>query len=360
MRVVFAPDSFKGTIGAAAAAEALAEGWRSVRPGDQLVLLPMADGGEGTREAFSVAVAGSRQESVSVLGPDGVPHDAPFLMLPDDTAFIDLASASGIELLHGRRLPFDAHTFGFGQAIAAAVAAGATRVLVGIGSSASTDLGTGMLAALGARFLGADGAQVPLGLRGLSDIAEVDLSGLTPLPPRGVLVLSDVDNPLNGTHGAAHVFGPQKGLGPDEVGPADDTLARVAALMEADATRPGAGAAGGTGCALQLWGAEMGTGADEVARLIGLPEAVAGAQLVVTGEGRFDLSSAHGKVPARVAILAGEADVPTALVVGALAEGADTGAFARTLTLSDLAGGPDAAMAEAASWLREAGALLAS
>lgn len=357
MRVVFAPDSFKGSISAAAAADALAQGWRSVRPGDEAVLLPMADGGEGTREAFSVAVAGSARQQVSVLGPDGELHVAPFQLLAEDTAFIDLASTSGIELLQGKRLPFDAHTFGFGQAIAAALDAGATRLLLGIGSSASTDLGSGLLTALGARFLDAAGAQVPLGLRGLRDVVAVDLSGLRPQPAGGVVVLSDVDNPLTGPTGAACVFGPQKGLDPQDLGPADETLAHVASLLGADATAPGAGAAGGTGCALQFWGAEVRAGAAEVARLIGLPEAVATADLVITGEGRFDQSSAHGKVPARVARLAG--DTPTALVAGALADGADVGLFATVVVLTDLAGGADAAMAEPARWLRAAGAALA-
>ena len=359
MRVVFAPDSFKGSIPAREAAEALAAGWTSVRPDDDAVLRPMADGGEGTRAAFSAAIEGTQQRATDVVGPDGASHPAPWLMLPGRTAFIELASASGIELLGECRLPFDAHTLGFGQAIAAAIADGATRILLGIGSSASTDAGTGMLRALGARFLDADGGDVALGLRGLADLASVDLNGLIPLPPRGVLVLSDVDNPLLGPRGAAHVFGPQKGL--DERGAelADLMLARFAALLGADPDRPGAGAAGGTGYALQFWGAELGTGATEVARIVGLPDALDGADLVVTGEGKFDVSSAHGKVPASVADLAASAGVPAALVAGAVAKDADASAFATVLSLTSLAGSAAAAMSDAARWLRAAGQRLA-
>ncbi|QXT63729.1 glycerate kinase [Tessaracoccus palaemonis] len=359
MRVVFAPDSFKGSIPAQEAAEALAEGWAAVRPGDDLVLRPMADGGEGTRAAFLAAIEGTQQRTTEVVGPDGARHLAPWLMLPDDTAFIELAAASGIELLGERRLPFDAHTLGFGQLIAEALSRGATRVLLGIGSSASTDAGTGMLRALGARFLDSDGRDVALGLRGLQDLASVDLAGLTPLPQRGVLVLSDVDNPLLGRRGAAHVFGPQKGLDPDGVQIADLLLARVAALLGVDPDRPGAGAAGGTGYALQFWGADVGAGATEVARMVGLPDALDGADLVVTGEGKFDASSAHGKVPANVADLAARAGVPVALVAGVVAEEADTASFATVLSLTTLAGSPAAAMADAARWLRESGEQLA-
>ncbi len=359
MRVVFAPDSFKGSIPAQEAAAALAAGWASARPGDDLVLRPMADGGEGTRAAFLAAIEGTQEHETEVVGPDGASHLAPWLMLPDDTAFIELAAASGIELLGERRLPFDAHTLGFGQLIVEALSRGATRVLLGIGSSASTDAGTGMLRALGARFLDSDGREIALGLRGLEDLASVDLTGLIPLPPRGVLVLSDVDNPLLGPRGAAHVFGPQKGLDERGVELADLMLARFAALLGADPDRPGAGAAGGTGYALQFWGAELGTGATEVARIVGLPDALDGADLVVTGEGKFDVSSAHGKVPASVADLAASAGVPAALVAGAVAKDADVSAFATVLSLTSLAGSAAAAMSDASRWLRAAGQRLA-
>lgn len=357
MRVIFAPDSFKGTISAEDAAAALAEGWASVRPDDELILRPMADGGEGTRAAFRAAIDGTEPRTSQAIGPDGIERDAPWLMLPEDTAFVELASASGIELLGERRLPYDAHTFGFGQLIAEALSAGATRVLLAIGSSASTDGGSGMLRALGARFLDSQGAEVPLGLRGLEQVSSVDLSGLVPLPPRGVLTLSDVTNPLLGQRGAAHVFGPQKGLDPEGVQRADRALGRFAELLGHDPEVPGAGAAGGTGFALQVWGAEVGAGAVEVARLVELREALEEADFIVTGEGKFDSQSLHGKVPGHVATLAAQAGIPVALVAGVI--DGPTGPFARSLALADLAGSVEAAMSAPAHWLREVGARLA-
>ncbi|HYJ50695.1 MAG TPA: glycerate kinase, partial [Microbacterium sp.] len=168
MIVVLAPDSFKGTLGAADAAAALAEGWRRARPDDDIVLLPMADGGEGTLAAFATAVPDAERVDVRVVGPDGAEIDSAWLRLPPTaeapggTAIVELGATSGIELLFELR-PLDAHTYGLGQAIAAALAAGVSRVVVGLGSSASTDGGTGMLRALGARFRDADGGDVPLG-----------------------------------------------------------------------------------------------------------------------------------------------------------------------------------------------------
>jgi glycerate kinase len=209
---VLAPDSFKGTITAADAAASLAEGWASVDPSATFVHRPMADGGEGTVAAFAAAVPGARRMPVVVDGPAGVPLETSWLLLPASagsaggTGVIDLASTSGIELLDDLR-PWDADTTGFGQAIAAALDHGVTRLVVGIGSSASTDGGTGMLSALGARFLDASGEPVVRGARGLADIASVDLSALRTAPQ--VRVLTDVTNPLVGPRGAAAVFGPQ-------------------------------------------------------------------------------------------------------------------------------------------------------
>ena len=205
-RVVIAPDSFKGTIGAAAAAAAIAAGWHGVRHGDEVQLLPMADGGEGTVDAFATAVPGSTRMPVTVTGPEGTPVDATWLLIeasadvPLATGVVELANTSGIELLGTppRLRPLDAHTRGFGEAIAAALAHGVDRLVLGIGSSASTDGGTGMLTALGARFTDAGGTPISDGGRGLAEVARADFSGLAPLPPGGVTVLSDVTNPLLG------------------------------------------------------------------------------------------------------------------------------------------------------------------
>lgn len=377
-RVVIALDSLKGSVAAAAASRAVAEGWRTVRDRDGLVRRPMADGGEGTRDAFAVAVPGARRMPVIVAGPDGRDHGADWLLLPDGTGVVELAATSGIELLGGALRPWDADTRGFGQAIAAALDHGVRRLVLGIGSSASTDGGTGMLSALGARFRTAGGDPVAPGARGLADLASVDLSGLRLPPPEGVDVLTDVANPLLGPRGAAAVFGPQKGFAPGDVPSVDAALVRLAALLSAglcdragrscgaddgagiDPAEAGSGAAGGTGFALRAWGARLVPGAAEVARLIGLAEAIATADLVVTGEGAYDGQSAAGKAPAHVADLAARAGVPVALVAGRIAPDADTSPFAACLSLSDLAGGSAAALADPLRWLRRAGAELAA
>ncbi|MHC3000078.1 glycerate kinase [Microbacterium sp. HJ5] len=366
--VVIAPDSFKGTIGAADAAAALGEGWHRVRPHDRVRLLPMADGGEGTLDAFATAVPAATRMPVTVTGPEGTPVEASWLLLPPDgsaprgTAVVELAGTSGIELLGtpARLRPLDAGTRGFGEAVAAALAHGVSRLVLGIGSSASTDGGTGLLTALGARFTDAEHRPIAEGGRGLARLARADLSGLPPLPPGGVTVLSDVTNPLLGAWGAAAVFGPQKGTSPDGVIALDAGLGRLAGLLPADPTTAGAGAAGGAGFALLAWGATLVPGSAAVAELVGLAAAVGEASVVITGEGSYDAQSAAGKVPAHVGAVAAAREVPVALVAGRIAGGTDVSAFAATASLTDLAGSPGAAMADPARWLAAAGSALAS
>jgi glycerate kinase len=356
-RVVLAPDSFKGTITAADAAAALAEGWASTDPAAEFVHRPMADGGEGTVAAFAAAVPGARPMPITVDGPAGVPVETSWLLLPDGTAVIDLASTSGIELLDELR-PWDADTTGLGQALVAALDHAVARIVVGIGSSASTDGGTGMLSALGARFLDAEGEPVARGARGLSDIVSADLSNLRAAPE--VRVLTDVTNPLAGPRGAAAVFGPQKGLTPADIPAVDAELARVAALLELDAELPGTGAAGGAGGALVAWGATLAPGAAEVAELIGLAEAIAEADVVITGEGSYDGQSGDGKVPSFIAALAASADAAAMLAAGRITADADTSLFTASASLTELAGSSDSALAAPARWLRAAGAALAT
>lgn len=361
-RVVLAPDSFKGTITAADAAASLADGWASVDPTADFVHRPMADGGEGTVAAFEAAVPGARRVPVVVDGPAGARIETSWLLLPPTTdapagtAVVDLASTSGIELLDELR-PWDADTTGFGQAIAAALDHGVSRLVVGIGSSASTDGGTGMLSALGARFLDASGASVAPGARGLADIASVDLSALRTAPQ--VRVLTDVTNPLVGSRGAAAVFGPQKGLAGDDIAQVDAELARLADLLSLDPALPGTGAAGGTGGALVVWGATLAPGAAEVAELIGLADAIADADVVITGEGSYDGQSGDGKVPSFIAGLAASAGATALLAAGRITPDSDTALFAASASLTTLAGSSEAALAEPARWLRDAGALLA-
>lgn len=325
----------------------------------------MADGGEGTLDAFLAAVPGAGRRPVRVMGAEGLRRDSAWVLLPSvesqggATAVVELASTSGIEALQGRLRPWDADTTGVGEAIAAALEAGVTRVIVGLGSSASTDGGAGLLRALGARLLDADDRPVAPGLRGVRDVARVDLSALAPLPPEGVVVLADVDSPLCGPHGAAAVFGPQKGLRDDEISEADASLARWAAHFAISPDLPGAGAAGGAGFALQSWGAQIVSGAQYLAELSGLPSILEPGTIVVTGEGAYDRATAAGKVPEVVARLAQGAG-RAALVAGRIDPAADTGLFAEAVSLTEIAGDSAAAMAEPELHLETAGTVLAS
>ena len=321
----------------------------------------MADGGEGTLDALAAAVDGAVRVAITVQGPDDRPVDTAWLRLPagdggGDTAVVELAMTSGITLLDPLR-PLDAHTLGFGQAIAAALDAGVTRLLLAIGGSSSTDGGAGALTALGGRFLDAYGHPIRLGNRGLGTLVTVDLSGLLPLPVGGAQILSDVTSPLLGATGAAAVFGPQKGAPTDMIDVLESNLARLARLVPVPESAPGAGAAGGTGFGLLAWGGTMAGGASAVADAIGLDEALVHADLVVTGEGRFDGQSEAGKAPTEVARRAAAAGVGVALVAGAITAATDR--FAASVSLSDLAGGSAEAMAEPVRWLELAGARLA-
>jgi len=361
-RIVIAPDSFKGTADAVDVARALAAGWASVHPDDELVLMPMADGGEGTLDAFELAVPGSRRMPVTVTGPDDRQVQASWLLLPDGTGVVELANTSGITLLQPLR-PLEAHSTGFGQAIAAALDHGVQRLYLALGGSSSTDGGAAALAALGAVFADAAGRPVRPSGGGLATVVSADLSGLPALPPRGALILSDVTNPLLGPSGAAAVFGPQKGADPDQIGALEAGLAGLAALLPADPTTPGAGAAGGAGFGLLAWGARLAPGAAAVGEALGLPAAVAGADTVITGEGRFDSQSAAGKVPSHLAGLAADAGARALLVAGAIEPGAleaDPGRFAAAVSLTELAGSVPAAMADPVRWLRLAAAQLAA
>ena len=356
MRVLVAPDSFKGSATAGEVAAALRDGWLSVRASDDVVAAPMADGGEGTLDAFAASVPGAVRVPVEVDGPDGRRVRCSWLLLPDGTGVVELASASGLPLMH-RPDASGAHTLGFGQAIAAALDRGVERLLLALGGSASTDGGTGLLTALGARFLDRAGRSVALGNAGLAALARIDLTGLRPMPPGGATVLGDVDAPLLGPAGAAAVFGPQKGAGPAEVPMLEEGLARLAALSAGDPTEPGTGAAGGAGFGLRLWGATMTAGATAVGDAAGLPRLVGEADLVVTGEGRYDEQSAAGKVPSYVLSLARRAGTPTLLVAGSI--GTTTGEFAAAASLVDVAGSLPAALRDPARWLRRAAADLA-
>ncbi len=355
MRVVVAPDSFKGSISAAGAAAAIASGWRRVRPLDEVRELPLADGGEGTLAVLAAAVPGARWHHAGVSGPGEEQIEAAWLEMPGNVAVVELATAAGLPQLPELR-PLTAHTYGVGELIAGALDSGAAQVVIALGGSASTDGGTGALAALGARFLDDSGAELPRGGGPLARLASADLSGLRPPPDGGVRCLTDVRAPLLGPAGAAAVFGPQKGASPADVTVLESGLARLAALLGGDPGQPGAGAAGGCGYGLAAgWGARLVPGAAELALIAGLPAAVASADLVITGEGQYDATSETGKVVGAVRAIARGA--PVALVAGRVAAAPPPGV--RTVELATLAEGSQAAIAEAARWLAEAGALLA-
>lgn len=347
LHVVIAPDSFKGSLSAIDVAAAITDGWRSVRPDDELRLFPQADGGEGTLDAVAGAIPGAERRSAgTVTGPDGRPVPGEWLALPDGAAVVELAQMSGLPMME-QLDALGASTRGLGQVIAAA--AGANRIVLGIGGSASTDGGAGALSALGLRVLDADGLLVADGGAALAGAASVDRSALVPLPP--VTVLTDVTAPLLGPAGAAAVFGPQKGADPAEVAELDAALANFARLLGGDPGQPGAGAAGGTGYGFAAaYGATIVSGADFLAELTGLDDAIAAADVVLSGEGRFDDQSLTGKVVGQ--LLAKSSHARFGVIAGQVTVDADVW----SASISDLAGSVDAAIADTAHWLREAGA----
>jgi glycerate kinase len=359
MRVVVAPDKFEGSLRAGQAAEAIAAGLRRARPDAEVVRLPLGDGGAGTLEAL--LAAGFERVPVRATGPTGEPVDAA-IAVQGRRAFVEMAEASGLKRLPGgRRAPLEATTYGTGELIAAALDGGARELVLGIGGSATTDGGAGMAAALGARLLDRDGADLPPGGAALLRLEGIDVSGLDPrLASVKVTVACDVDNPLVGPEGAAAVYGPQKGAGPDDVLLLDSALRRYARVLADDlgldlAGTRGAGAAGGLGAgAIAFLRAELRTGIELVLELVGFDQAVAGADLVVTGEGRLDAQSLRGKAPVGVARAAGAHGVPVVAVAGAV-EVADrelrAAGFEEAHAILELEPDQQRAMAEAAPLL---------
>jgi glycerate 2-kinase len=317
MRIVIAPDSFKGSLTADRVATAIAAGIARVLPEAELLLRPVADGGEGTVAA--ALRAGYRPQTARVSGPDGGPVQATIAVGPG-TAVVELATAAGLGL--ATPAPMTATTRGVGELIAAALDQGVERVVLGIGGSATTDGGAGMLQALGVRLLDAQGDDVPPGGGGLALLDRVDASGLDArLAGIELVVASDVDNPLTGPSGAAHVFAPQKGASSEEVERLDAALTRYAAVLRRDlgvavAEVPGAGGAGGTAAGALAVGARLTSGAALVCDLVGLSEVLRGASLAITGEGALDTQTLHGKAPAEVARRARAAGVPCLALAG--------------------------------------------
>jgi glycerate 2-kinase len=303
--VVVAPDKFKGTLTAAQVAARVAAGLERVRPGLRVIRVPVADGGDGTVDA--AAAAGYRRVQVVVSGPTGRPVSAAFAA-GGGTAIIESAQACGIARLPaGEPAPLTATSRGVGELILAAAELRARRIVLGLGGVASTDGGAGLVTALGARLLDESGAELPPGGAALARLGRIDLSGLWDLAGTDIVVAADVDNPLLGEHGAAAVYAPQKGASAQDVRFLEDGLARWADVAEQALGRtrrhvPGAGAAGGLGfAALAFLGATPRRGIDLMLDLLSFADRLAGARLVITGEGALDGQTLHGKAPAGVA-----------------------------------------------------------
>jgi glycerate kinase len=356
-RVVIAPDSFKGTATAQDAAAAIARGWLSVRPGDEVLLAPQADGGEGTIDAVATADPAASIRTATVTGPDGRPVTARWLLRDGGEAVLELAESSGLPLM-ATLDPLNATTRGLGELVGAALDAGATSITIGLGGSASTDGGAGALAALGLGLLDATGAALPDGGGALHRLDRLDRSSVRPAPPGGVRLLTDVTAPLLGPMGAASVFGPQKGADAAQIAQLEESLERFAALLGGDPAMPGAGAAGGTGYGFAAaWGGALAPGAPVIAALSGLTDLAARADVVISGEGRFDATSTRGKVVGGVLGL-----VPSTAraIVVAGSFGADPvlpgGRPVTAVALDALASSGEAARADALRWLEAAGA----
>ncbi|ATA18959.1 glycerate kinase [Gibbsiella quercinecans] len=327
-KVVIAPDSFKESLSALEVAQAIERGFREIFPDVQYVALPMADGGEGTVDAM-VAATGGEKINVTVTGPLGKPVEAFYGLLGDgNTAVIEMAAASGLHLATGsQRDPRATTSYGTGELIRAALERGVQAIILGIGGSATNDGGVGMMQALGAKFLDAQGQPLAPGGAALAQLADIDLAALdSRLKQIAFTVACDVDNPLCGEKGASAVFGPQKGATPEMVRQLDAALRHYGELLERTTGRavmdtPGAGAAGGMGAALLgMLQAQLRPGIEIVIETLRLEDAVRDADLVITGEGRLDSQSIHGKTPIGVARVAKRYGLPVIGIAGSLAQ----------------------------------------
>ncbi len=377
MRILIAPDKFKGSLEAAEVAAAVAAGIEREQPGARIDVAPVADGGEGTVAA--ALGAGFRAVTVSVRGPLGDPVPATFACR-DDLAVIEMAAASGLGVLpldadgSPRRDALAASSTGTGELIMAALDAGCREIVLGVGGSAGTDGGAGLLTALGARLVDADGHPIGPGGGGLRDLARVDLTALDPrLSGTRFTLAADVTNPLLGHRGAAAVFGPQKGATPADVELLDHALAayadRVAEALCGDsaelAGRPGAGAAGGVGYAASaVLGADQRPGIDVVLDFVGFDERLQGVDVVITGEGSLDAQSLGGKTPIGVARRARAHDVGVVLAVCGRSQlspaQAEEAGFDAVFALADREPDPRRSMREAATLLQRVGAEIGS
>jgi len=331
MKIVIAPDSFKGSLTGTEAADAIEIGFRAVYPDAEYVKVPMADGGEGTVQSLVDATSGTIINQ-KVEGPMGDMVAGFFGILGDSqTAVIEMAAASGIHLVTpNEQNIYLASSFGTGQLIIAALDHGCDKLIVGLGGSATNDGGMGMMKALGAQYFDQDGVQLASDVRALLQLARIDLRHLDPrLDKTEIVVACDVDNPLCGENGAARVFGPQKGATEDDIAVLDQALARYGYILSNNtgrniAVEPGAGAAGGLGAAfIGLIDAVLKPGVDLVIGIVELTKSLVDADLVITGEGRIDSQTIHGKTPVGVAKIAKSHNLPVICIAGSVEDSAD-------------------------------------
>ena len=326
MKIVIAPDSYKESLSATEVAQAIEKGFREIFPDAHYVSVPVADGGEGTVEAMIAATQGA-EHTASVTGPLGERVDARWGMSGDgNTAFIEMAAASGLALVPPElRNPLITTSRGTGELILHALEHGARNIIIGIGGSATNDGGAGMVQALGAKLCDANGTEIGHGGGSLMSLNTIDISGLDPrLASCTIRVACDVTNPLTGEQGASHIFGPQKGATDAQIVELDNNLSHYADVIKKSLhvdvkAVPGAGAAGGMGAALMAFlGAELKSGIEIVTQALNLEEHIHDCTLVVTGEGRIDSQSIHGKVPVGVAKVAKKYHKPVIGIAGSL------------------------------------------
>lgn len=331
MKIVIAPDSFKGSVTALQAAEAIEHGVRRVFPDTEIEKIPMADGGEGTVQSL-VDTTGGQIFTERVIDPLGREIEAKYGVLGDNvTAVIEMAAASGLTLVPpDKRNPLVTTTYGTGQLIKAALDRGCRKLIIGIGGSATNDGGAGMAHALGAKLLTKSGKPVQWGGGGLSRLDAIDISGLDArIPETQTIVACDVNNPLTGEQGASYVYGPQKGATPEMVQTLDANLAHFDRVLQRDLGKvvgdiPGAGAAGGLGAGLLAFlNAELKSGIEIVIEAVQLVKRLSGADLVITGEGQINFQTVFGKTPVGVAKAAKVHGIPVIAIAGSIADGSD-------------------------------------
>ena len=330
MKILIIPDSFKGSSTSVEVADCIETGIKRVFPHAKTVKIPVADGGEGTVEAL-LAGAGGTRHSCTVTGPLGEKRSACFVVLPDGTAVIEMAAASGLALVpHAKRNPLYTTTFGTGQLMRTAMDLGCTKIVIGIGGSATNDGGAGMAQALGVSLTDASGRELPYGADALRKLAHIDISGLDPrIAETEIITACDVNNPLCGENGASAIFGPQKGATKEMVQILDQNLKNLSQkvfeqLGSKMDTVAGAGAAGGLGFGLMVFcGAKLQSGIEMVLDVAHVDDILQTCDLVITGEGRIDGQSIMGKVPVGVAVRAKKYHVPVVAIVGGMGEGAN-------------------------------------